>query len=98
MVMGEFHSRFYSRFAPNLTPDRQSNLIHFKVYFGHGFGHGSVPVLATMPGISPSQLVPMDLSLSDCSVSLKYHSVVVDRWQSPECFLRLWSWLPRFDS
>lgn len=28
---------------------------------GPGFGHGSVPVLATIPGMSPSQVVAIGL-------------------------------------
>ena len=66
--------------------------------FGPGFGHGSVPVLATITGMPPSQLVTMALQLSVCSVSGKYPSALFDRCQSLRRFLRLWSWLPRFDS
>ncbi len=65
---------------------------------GPGFGHGSVPVLATITGMSPSQLVATDPCLSVYSARRKYSLALLDRYQSRRRWVRLWSWLPRFDS
>ena len=71
---------------------------YFEGKSGPGFGHGSVPVLATITDMPPSSLVPIETYESFCSIREKYPSVHPDRCQSLGRFLRLWSWLPRFDS